>query len=145
MMIHGVMGQIQGAINYAEKLNQSLNNIQIITGQNNEKMAEFARQANQTARQLSTTTTEYTNASLIYYQQGLNDKQVAERTETTLKLANVTRQSAQEVSNELTAIWNNFDDGTTMLLLLQVQQLLQVPPKLQMVFKNLLLQQKQQD
>lgn len=115
MMIHGVMGQIQGAINYAEKLNQSLNNIQIITGQNNEKMAEFARQANQTARQLSTTTTEYTNASLIYYQQGLNDKQVAERTETTLKLANVTRQSAQEVSNELTAIWNNFDDGTTNL------------------------------
>ena len=115
MMIHGVMGQIQGAINYAEKLNQSLNNIQIITGQNNEKMAEFAKQANQTARQLSTTTTEYTNASLIYYQQGLNDKQVAERTETTLKLANVTRQSAQEVSNELTAIWNNFDDGTTNL------------------------------
>lgn len=115
MMIHGVLGQIQGAINYAEKLNQSLNNIQIITGQNNEKMAEFARQANQTARQLSTTTTEYTNASLIYYQQGLNDKEVAARTETTLKMANVTRQSAQVVSDQMTAIWNNFDDGTQSL------------------------------
>jgi hypothetical protein len=31
-------------------------------------MAEFAEQANKAAKALSTTTTEYTNASLIYYQ-----------------------------------------------------------------------------
>ena len=114
-LIHGVIGQVQKAINYAEKLNTSLNNIQIVTGQNNEKMAEFAKQANQTAKQLSTTTTEYTNASLIYYQQGLSDKEVAKRTETTLKLANVTRQSAQTVSDQMTAIWNNYAEGSDNL------------------------------
>lgn len=114
-LIHGIVGQVQKAINYAEKLNTSLNNIQIVTGQNNAKMAEFARQANQTAKQLSTTTTEYTNASLIYYQQGLSDKEVAKRTETTLKLANVTRQSAQVVSDQMTAIWNNYAEGSDNL------------------------------
>lgn len=114
-LIHGIVGSFQKAINYAEKLNTSLNNIQIVTGQNNEKMAEFAKQANQTAKQLSTTTTEYTNASLIYYQQGLSDKEVAKRTETTLKLANVTRQSAQTVSDQMTAIWNNYAEGSDNL------------------------------
>jgi hypothetical protein len=31
-------------------------------------MAIFAEKANRAAKELSTTTTEYTNASLIYYQ-----------------------------------------------------------------------------
>jgi hypothetical protein len=31
-------------------------------------MAQFAKEANAAARKLSTTTTDYTNASLIYYQ-----------------------------------------------------------------------------
>jgi hypothetical protein len=39
-------------------------------------MARFAETANRAARALSTTTTEYTKASLIYYQQGLSEKEV---------------------------------------------------------------------
>lgn len=111
-LIHGVVGQVQSAINYAEKLNTSLTNIRIVTNQNNEQMAKFAEQANQAARRLNTTTTAYTNASLIYYQQGLGDKEVAERTETTLKLANVSKQSVETVSSQLTAIWNNYAEGS---------------------------------
>jgi hypothetical protein len=54
-------------------------------------MAHFAREANNAAKALSTTTTEYTNASLIYYQQGLSDEEVKARTDATIKLANVSR------------------------------------------------------
>jgi hypothetical protein len=36
-------------------------------------MADFAAQASKAAKSLSATTTEYANASLIYFQQGLND------------------------------------------------------------------------
>ena len=114
-LVHGVVGSVQKAINYAEKLNTSLNNIQIVTGKNNDSMIEFARQANKTAKQLSTTTTEYTNAALIYYQQGLSDKEVAARNAATVKMANVTRQSAQTVSDQMTAIWNNYATGSTEL------------------------------
>jgi hypothetical protein len=49
-----------------------LNNIRIVTGYSVEDMADFAEEANKAAKALRTTTTEYTNASLIYYQQGLN-------------------------------------------------------------------------
>jgi TP901 family phage tail tape measure protein len=40
---------------------------------------------------------------------------VLKRTDTTLKLANVSRHSAETVSEWMTAIWNNFDDGTRSL------------------------------
>lgn len=113
--VHGFMGAIQSAWGYAQDLNQSLNNIRIVTGQNVEQMAAFADKANAAAKALSTTTTSYTDASLIYYQQGLNDQEVEERTNTTIKLANVSRESVEETSNQLTAIWNNFADGTQSL------------------------------
>jgi TP901 family phage tail tape measure protein len=45
---------------------------------------------------------------LIYYQQGLEDNQVAERTNVTIKMANAAGESAQKVSDQLTAVWNNF-------------------------------------
>lgn len=114
-ILHGFMGAVQQAYGYAQDLNESLTNIRIVTGQNMEQMSQFAVEANKAAKALSTTTTEYTNASLIYYQQGLSDAEVAKRTEVTIKMANAAGQSAQIVSDQLTAIWNNFYDGSKSL------------------------------
>ena len=114
-LLHGFMGAIQSAYGYAQDLNESLNNIRIVTGQSVDQMARFADQANKAAKELSTTTTAYTNASLIYYQQGLSDEEVRKRTDATVKMANVSRQSAEEVSSQMTAIWNNFADGAKNL------------------------------
>ena len=108
-ILHGFMGAIQSAYGYTQDLDESLNNIRIVTGQSKEEMAEFAENANKAAKALSTTTTAYTNAALIYYQQGDDDKTVLEKTDVTAKMANVTGTSAEEVSNQLTAIWNNFN------------------------------------
>lgn len=110
-ILHGFVGSIQTAYHYAQDLNESLNNIRIVTGKSVEEMADFAKEANSAAKALSTTTTAYTDASLIYYQQGLDDQQVQERTNVTVKMANVTRESAEDVSQQLTAVWNNFDKG----------------------------------
>ena len=114
-ILHGFMGSVKSAYGYAQDLNESLNNIRIVTGQNVDQMAKFASEANKAAKALSTTTTNYTDAALIYYQQGLDDTQVKERTDVTIKMANVSRQSAEEVSDQLTAIWNNFYDGSQSL------------------------------
>ena len=114
-ILHGFMGSLQSAFYYAQDLNKSLNNIRIVTGYNTDQMAKFAQEANKAAQALSTTTTEYTNASLIYYQQGLDDEAVKKRTDVTIKMANVSRESAEEVSQQMTAIWNNFDDGSKSL------------------------------
>ena len=108
-ILHGFMGAIKGAYGYAQDLNKSLNDIRIVTGQSTEQMADFAKNANKAAKELSTTTTAYTNAALIYYQQGNDDATVLEKTDVTAKMANVTGTSAQAVSDQLTAIWNNFN------------------------------------
>lgn len=113
--IHGFMGAVQTAYGYAQDLNSSLNEIRIVTGASVDKMAEFAREANAAAKALSATTTDYTNASLIFYQQGLSDSQVKERTDITIKMANAANASAETVSDQLTAVWNNFYDGSKSL------------------------------
>ena len=114
-ILHGFMGTLQSAYGYAKDLNESLNNIRIVTGYSTDQMASFAAEANKAAQALNTTTTNYTDATLIYYQQGLSDDVVKARTDTTIKFANVARESANVASQELTAIWNNFADGADNL------------------------------
>lgn len=114
-IVHGFIGALQSAYGYAQNLNKSLTNIQIVTGQSAEQMEQFAIRANKAAKALSASTLAYTDAALIYYQQGLDDSAVEERTNTTIKMMNVTGQSAEEVSSYMTAIWNNFDNGTNSL------------------------------
>jgi TP901 family phage tail tape measure protein len=109
-MLHGFMGAVQKATSYARDLDESLNNIRIVTGQSADKMDEFAAKANRAAKALSTTTTAYTNAALIFYQQGLDDRAVEERTNITIKMAQAAGENATEVSSYLTAIWNNFNN-----------------------------------
>ena len=105
---NSVTSSISGAVTYVEKLDRSLNDIRIVTNKNAEAMAEFAKQANRAAKAVGAGTTDYTDAALIYYQQGLADAEVKARAEVTLKAANVTRQSADEVSEQLTAVWNGY-------------------------------------
>ena len=103
-MLHGFIGALQGAYGYAQDLNKSLNSIRIVSGQSVEQMAAFADQANRSAQALSTSTLAYTDAALIFYQQGLTGDDVTERVDTVLKLSNVTGDSAEQVSSYMTAI-----------------------------------------
>lgn len=113
--MHSFIGAIQHAYYYAQDLNESLNNIRIVSSASVEQMDKFAEKANKAAKSLSSTTLDYTNAALIYYQQGLTDKEVADRTEVTLKMANAARESATTISQQLTSVWNNFYDGSESL------------------------------
>ncbi len=113
--MHSFMGAIQHAYYYAQDLNESLNNIRIVSGASVEQMDRFAEKANKAAKNLSSTTLDYTNAALTYYQQGLTDQEVADRTEVTLKMANAANESATTISEQLTSVWNNFYDGSESL------------------------------
>lgn len=114
-VLHGFVGSLEQAYGYSKNLNRSLNEIRIVSEKSAEDMARFAEQANKAAKALSTTTTNYTDASLIYYQQGLTDQEILDRTETTIKMANVAGTTAETASQQLTAIWNNFYDGSQSL------------------------------
>lgn len=107
-LLNAVTSSISKAVDYTEDLNTSLNDIRIVTGKSAENMEVFAQQANKAARALSASTLDYSEASLIYYQQGLSDREAQARAATTIKAANVTGQSASEVSELLTSVWNGY-------------------------------------
>lgn len=110
--IHAVEGALRSAYNYAQKLNKGLTDIAIVSDLNTEQLTEFAKTANRMAKELSATTNEYVSGALIYYQQGLSDEEVVERTNTTIKMAHAAGESAEQISSYMTAVWNNFADGT---------------------------------
>ena len=114
-IFNGFTGAISKAYGYVQKLDKSLNDIRIVSDASAQDMKEFAKYANQAAQNLGANTLDYTNAALIYYQQGLPEQEVKERTDITVKMANVLGTSASEVSDYMTAIWNNFDDGSKSL------------------------------
>ena len=107
-VLNSFTGAIQSAYEYSKDLDESLTNIRIVTGQSREQMEAFADSANQAAHDLSASTLDYTNAALIYYQQGLNDEEVAARTATTIRAAQTAQMDTAEMSEYLTAIWNGF-------------------------------------
>ena len=106
--INNFTGSIQKAYSFSKQLDESLNDIRIVTGKSADEMDRFAVRANKAAAALGKTTKDYTTASLLFYQQGLSDRDVQARTNVTLKAANVTGQSTSEVSEQLTAIWNGY-------------------------------------
>lgn len=114
-ILTGLISSISSAFQYAQDLNESLNNIRIVTGYSTDQMADFACEANKAAQALSTTTTAYTDASLIFYQQGLKGSDVTDRANVVIKMANVTGESAAKVSEQMTAVWNNFKEGSKSL------------------------------
>ena len=105
-----ITGSIQQAYYYAKDLDRSLTDIRIVTGDSADQMQRFATTANNAAKELGRSTLDYTKASLTFYQQGLDDQQVAARTEATLKAQNITGIGT-EMADYLTAVWNGFNVG----------------------------------
>ena len=101
-------GSISQAYGFAQKLDSSLNDIRIVTGKSATEMKSVAQWANQAAKTLSASTTDLTNAALIYYQQGDSEKEAQRKAEITTKVANVTNQDTATAADQMTAIWNGF-------------------------------------
>ena len=106
--INEVSSSVRKAYGYVKDLDEALNDIRIVTGKSTEEMQKFAVSANDAAKALAVSTRDYTEGALIYYQQGLDDETVKTLTDVTAKASNVTQQSMETVSEQLTAVWNGY-------------------------------------
>ena len=107
-IFNNLSNSISKAYDYSVKLDKSLNDIRIVSNKSAEDMERFAVSANKAAKELGRSTLDYTKASTIFFQQGLDDIDVEARTQATLKAANVTGQTGEAVSEQLTAVWNGY-------------------------------------
>lgn len=109
--IDGFTRNVRSAVTYVKELNSSLRDIQVVSNYSNEYMREFAENANQAAKEIGLTTLDFTEAALIYIQQGKRDEVVNQLSDITLRASQVIGTSTQDMSEYLTAVWNGFQIG----------------------------------
>lgn len=103
-----VTNELARSVDYVRELDRSLNDIMVVSDYNAREMRDFAKEANEAAKALSATTVDYTDASLIFAQQGFNLKDAKELADLTIQVANTTQQSTAEVSEQITAWMNGY-------------------------------------
>ena len=103
-----VLNGAHSAVQYMADLDKSLTNIRLVTDESKESMREFAKYANDAAKSLGSTTVAYTDAALIYAQQGYGLKDQKTLANYTLMTANATGQDTAEVSEQMTSMINGF-------------------------------------
>lgn len=106
--LQGVSNAAQEAYRWVYDLNKTVTDISIVTGYQGEQLDRVTQSAIQGAKELRIAANEYAQGALIFYQQGLNDDEVARRTEITVKAARAAGSSMEEMSSQLTAIWNTY-------------------------------------
>ena len=104
-----MQNSIYRAVEYVKELDTSLNNIRIVSGQSAEQMRDFSLYANEAAKNLGQTTTAFTDASLIFLQQGLDQNTSNQLADLTLRMANVTQQDTATASEQITSIMNGYN------------------------------------
>lgn len=107
-IVNQFSGEIQRAVYFTKDLDKSLNDIRIVSGASKDEMADFAIEANNAAKALKTSTVEYSDAALVYFQQGLAADDVKKMTEATVMGANIAGESTEEMSNLLTSTMNGY-------------------------------------
>ena len=110
--LNAVTSALSNSVRFATDLDTSLNKIRIVSGASRQEMEKFAVEANKAAKSLSSSTTAFTDATLIYRQQGDTAAEAQKKAEITIKAANAAGVKAQEMSEYLTGIWNSYQVGT---------------------------------
>lgn len=103
-----VLNSAHEAVDYIKELDRSLNDIRIVSEYTAQDMREFSLYANEAAQALGQTTVAYTDASLIFAQQGFNLEDSNKLAEMVLKVANTTGQTTEEVSEQVTSWMNGY-------------------------------------
>lgn len=102
------MSAISSSIGWVKDLNSAITDISVVTGKVGDELERVEINAINGSKALRVAADEYTKGALIFYQQGLDDQEVSRRTEITIKAAKAAGASIEEMSSQLTSIWNNY-------------------------------------
>lgn len=99
-----IQNSLYRSVDYVKELDTSLNNIRIVTDASNSNMREFSKTANEAAQLLGASTVAFTDAAQLYAQNGYSQEEYTKLAELTTKVANVTQQSTEDVSEQITSL-----------------------------------------
>lgn len=96
------------AIQWTKDLDEALTNISVVAGKTGTALEGTFDKVIKKSRELQVNAKDYAEASLIYYQQGLDDAEVERRTDITIQSAEAAGQSVTTMASQLTAVWNTY-------------------------------------
>lgn len=105
---NGVTDSIRQSVEYAKDLDDSLTQIMLVTDYSRDSMVQYAKQANEAAKALGSTTVAMTNSTLIFGQQGFDLNKSQQLAEMSTKLANASQQDTATTSDQITAYMNAY-------------------------------------
>lgn len=106
--IRAISTEFRESVQWVTNLNDAINNIAVVTGKTAGQITNVTNQAISGSKELRVAAEDYAKGALVFYQQGLNDEEVIRRNEITIKAAKAANQSIDEMSKQLTAIWNTY-------------------------------------
>lgn len=105
-LVYGSFNQFKQGISYLAELDNSLNEIRIVTNKTQQEVNNLAQSYNELAKEMSVTTREIASTSADLYRQGLNDSQVEERMKSIIQYAKISSISLEDSNKIITATAN---------------------------------------
>lgn len=103
-----VIGAMQSSIGWVKELNHELQMISTVSGKTGSELEKVYATIINGSKDLRVAASDFAEASLIFYQQGLSDAEVEKRTRITIQSAKAAGASVEDMSKQLTAIWNTY-------------------------------------
>ena len=104
--VYGAWRQIKEGISYISELDNSLNEIRIVTNKTQQEVNNLALSYNKLAKEMNVTTKEVASTAADLFRQGLNDSQVEERMKAIIQYAKISSISLEESNKIITATAN---------------------------------------
>jgi TP901 family phage tail tape measure protein len=104
--ITSVIDAIKNGVSYITQLDNSLNEIRIVTGKTQEQVNNLAQSYNNLAKEMSVTTSEIAGEAANLFRQGLNESEVEERMKAIIQYAKISSISLESSDQIITATAN---------------------------------------
>jgi TP901 family phage tail tape measure protein len=105
-LVYGSFRQLKEGISYLSQLDNSLNEIRIVTNKTQSEVISLAKSYNTLAKEMYVTTKEITGTAADLYRQGLNDTQVEDRMKAIIQYAKISSISLNNSNSIITATAN---------------------------------------
>ena len=105
-LFFGTLRQIKEGIAYITELDNSLNEIRIVTNKTQQEVNNLALSYNELAKEMGVTTKEVASTAADLFRQGLDDSQVEERMKAIIQYAKISGISLEESNKIITATAN---------------------------------------
>lgn len=105
-LFFGTLRQIKEGISYITELDNSLNEIRIVTNKTQQEVNNLALSYNKLAKEMNVTTKEVASTAADLFRQGLDEGQVEERMRAVIQYAKISSISLDESNKIITATAN---------------------------------------